>query len=123
MPRPSPTPRSSAAWWSTRSRRPRCGLHRRSPCPTTRSTAPSSCSPRSYRAHDGTMRHFLEVDDLSADELVDVLARSELPLAALGRPLAGKGMALYFEKPSLRTRHSAEMAVVQLGGHPLTMRR
>jgi ornithine carbamoyltransferase len=69
------------------------------------------------------VRHFLEVDDLSRDELVDVLDRSELPLEALGRPLEGRGMALYFEKPSLRTRHSAEMAVVQLGGHPLTMRR
>jgi ornithine carbamoyltransferase len=69
------------------------------------------------------MRHFLEVDDLSRDELVDILDRSELALDALGRPLEGRGMALYFEKPSLRTRHSAEMAVVQLGGHPLTMRR
>jgi ornithine carbamoyltransferase len=69
------------------------------------------------------VRHFLEVDDLSAAELVDVLDRSELPPETLGRPLEGRGMALYFEKPSLRTRHSAEMAVVQLGGHPLTMRR
>ena len=69
------------------------------------------------------MRHYLEVDDLSRDELVDVLDRSERPLEALGRPLEGRGMALYFEKPSLRTRHSAEMAVVQLGGHPITMRR
>jgi ornithine carbamoyltransferase len=67
------------------------------------------------------MRHFLEIDDLSVDELVDVLDRAER--TDLGQPLAGKGVALYFEKPSLRTRHSAEMAVVQLGGHPLTMRR
>ena len=67
------------------------------------------------------MRHFLEIDDLSRDELLDVLDRSER--ADLGEPLHGKGVALYFEKPSLRTRHSAEMAVVQLGGHPLTMRR
>ena len=67
------------------------------------------------------MRHFLEVDDLSPAELVDVLDRSESH--DLGTPLAGKGVALYFEKPSLRTRHSAEMAVVQLGGHPVTIRR
>jgi len=66
------------------------------------------------------MRHFLEVDDLSATELHDVLDRSES--TSLGRPLAGRGAALYFEKPSLRTRHSAEMAVVQLGGHPVTIR-
>jgi ornithine carbamoyltransferase len=67
------------------------------------------------------VRHFLEVDDLSPAELIDVLDRSEAP--DLGMPLAGKGVALYFEKPSLRTRHSAEMAVVQLGGHPVTIRR
>ena len=67
------------------------------------------------------MRHFLEVDDLSPAELDDVLDRAEV--CDLGAPLAGKGVALYFEKPSLRTRHSSEMAVVQLGGHPVTIRR
>ena len=36
--------------------------------------------------------------------------------------LAGRGVALLFEKPSLRTRHSTEMAVVQLGGHPVYVR-
>ena len=40
----------------------------------------------------------------------------------LGRPLAGQGVALIFEKPSTRTRHSMEMAVVQLGGHPVYTR-
>ena len=67
------------------------------------------------------MRHFLEIDDLSPEELIDVLDRSESH--ELGTPLASKGVALYFEKPSLRTRHSSEMAVVQLGGHPVTIRR
>jgi len=67
------------------------------------------------------LKHFLEVDDLSIDELHEVLDRAES--SALGTPLAGKGVALYFEKPSLRTRHSSEMAVVQLGGHPVTIRR
>src|SRR2546423_13869164 len=67
-----------------------------------------------------SMRHFLEVDDLSRAELVDVLDRAEA--SDLGAPLLGKGVALYFEKPSLRTRHSSEMAVVQLGGHPVTIR-
>lgn len=38
------------------------------------------------------------------------------------KPLAGKGVALLFEKPSARTRHSMEMAVVSLGGHPITVR-
>ncbi|MDG2026316.1 MAG: ornithine carbamoyltransferase [Acidimicrobiales bacterium] len=63
------------------------------------------------------MRHFLEVDDLSRPELERVL-----DLASMAEPprvLAGKGMALIFEKPSARTRNSMEMAVVQLGGHPV----
>jgi ornithine carbamoyltransferase len=65
------------------------------------------------------MRHFLEVDDLSPAELHAVL-----DLAADRNPprvLNGKGVALIFEKPSLRTRNSTEMAVVALGGHPVTI--
>jgi ornithine carbamoyltransferase len=65
-------------------------------------------------------RHLLEIDDLSADELAAVLDLSEL--VEPPRLLAGKGAALLFEKPSARTRHSTEMAVVQLGGHPVTAR-
>ena len=65
-------------------------------------------------------RHFLDVDDLTPDELTDVLDRAEVTDPP--RVLDGKGVALLFEKPSLRTRHSSEMAVVQLGGHPLTFR-
>jgi ornithine carbamoyltransferase len=66
-------------------------------------------------------RHLLEVDDLSADEVAVVLALAADP----ERPplLAGRSVGLYFEKPSLRTRHSCETAVVQLGGHPLTFRK
>ena len=37
--------------------------------------------------------------------------------------LARKTVGLYFEKPSLRTRHSCETAVVQLAGHPVTFRK
>jgi ornithine carbamoyltransferase len=66
------------------------------------------------------MRHFLEVDDLTPAELVGVLDLSIKPDPP--RVLAGKGMALLFEKPSLRTRNSMEMAVVQLGGHPVSIK-
>ncbi|MGH9187665.1 MAG: ornithine carbamoyltransferase [Acidimicrobiales bacterium] len=66
------------------------------------------------------MRHLLEIDDLSADELADVLNRAEQVEAP--RVLDGRGVALLFSKPSLRTRHSCEMAVVQLGGHPVSVR-
>jgi ornithine carbamoyltransferase len=66
------------------------------------------------------MRHFLEIDDLTPDELAEVLGRGER--TDHGWPLAGLGVALLFSKPSLRTRHSAEMGVIQLGGHPISVR-
>jgi ornithine carbamoyltransferase len=65
-------------------------------------------------------RHLLEVDDLTADELATVLDLAEDPQPE--PVLAGKGMALVFQKPSARTRNSMEMAVVQLGGHPVSVR-
>ena len=68
-----------------------------------------------------TVRHILEIDALRPDEVVEVLDRAERP--DLPRLLAGRTVGLYFEKPSLRTRHSCEVAVVQLGGHPVTFRR
>ncbi|MGC9963205.1 MAG: ornithine carbamoyltransferase [Acidimicrobiales bacterium] len=65
-------------------------------------------------------RHLLTMADLSPAELTDVLDRSD------GRPatrvLSGLGVALLFEHPSARTRNACEMAVVQLGGHPVTIR-
>jgi ornithine carbamoyltransferase len=67
-------------------------------------------------------RHFLDVTDLAPDELVAVLDLAQRPVAALGRPLAGRGVALIFEKPSNRTRQSMEVAVFELGGHALHTR-
>jgi ornithine carbamoyltransferase len=65
-------------------------------------------------------RHFLEIDDLTGAELDEVLAAAE----AGARPpvLAGRGVALLFEKPSARTRNATEVAVAQLGGHPVSIR-
>ena len=65
-------------------------------------------------------RHFLEIDDLSADELAEVLDLAADTSPA--RVLEGRGVALIFEKPSLRTRNATEIAVFELGGHPLTLR-
>ena len=62
------------------------------------------------------MRHLLSIRDLSAADLKWILAASEQPHP---RPLQGKGVALYFEKPSARTRNSMELAATQLGGHPV----
>ena len=64
-------------------------------------------------------RHLLEIDDLNSTELNKVLSLSTQSPEEL---LLGKGAALLFEKPSNRTRNSMEMAIVQLGGHPVTIR-
>ena len=64
-------------------------------------------------------RHLLEIDDLNSTELNKVLSLSTQSSEEL---LLGKGAALLFEKPSNRTRNSMEMAIVQLGGHPVTIR-
>jgi len=67
-------------------------------------------------------RNLLDVTDLTADEVVAVLDLARRDPADLGRPLDGRGVAMIFEKPSTRTRHSTEIAVIQLGGHPVYTR-
>jgi ornithine carbamoyltransferase len=62
------------------------------------------------------VRHLLSIRDLSAADLQWILAASEQPAP---RVLQDKGVALYFEKPSARTRNSMELAAAQLGGHPV----
>ena len=63
------------------------------------------------------MKHLLAIRDLTADDLKTILALSEQPTPP--RVLHDKGVALYFEKPSARTRNSMELAAAQLGGHPV----
>jgi ornithine carbamoyltransferase len=69
-------------------------------------------------------RHFLTGIELSAEELSAVLDRAlELKADPVGsRPLAGRTVALIFEKPSTRTRVSFEAGVFELGGHPMVLR-
>ena len=67
-------------------------------------------------------RHLIDVVDFSGAEIIAILDLAETPIGDLRQPLAGRGAALIFEKPSARTRHSMEMAVVQLGGHPVFTR-
>ena len=67
-------------------------------------------------------RHLIDVVDFNAAEINTILDLAETPIGDLRQPLVGKGAALIFEKPSARTRHSMEMAVVQLGGHPVFTR-
>lgn len=65
--------------------------------------------------------NILTIADLGADGIAEVLALAGQK--DLGKPLAGKGVALVFQKPSARTRNSTEMAVVQLGGHPVYIQK
>ena len=67
------------------------------------------------------MSDLLSIADLPEGAFAEILALSERP--DLGWPLAGKGVALVFQKPSARTRNSTEMAVVQLGGHPVYIQK
>jgi ornithine carbamoyltransferase len=69
-------------------------------------------------------RNFLTGAELSAAELDVLLARAlELKAAPLSsRALAGRSVALIFEKPSTRTRLSFEVGVHELGGHPVVLR-
>ena len=64
-------------------------------------------------------RHLVDISSLGAEILRHIL---DLSVATPTSQLAGKGVALIFEKPSNRTRHSMEMAVVQMGGHPIYTR-
>ena len=68
--------------------------------------------------------HFLTGAELGAAELDALLDRAiELKAAPLSsRALAGRGVALIFEKPSTRTRVSFEMGVHELGGHAVVLR-
>ncbi|MBJ7348357.1 MAG: ornithine carbamoyltransferase [Thermoleophilaceae bacterium] len=71
--------------------------------------------------------HFLTGAELTASELHALLARAaelkasrNAPATAPG-PLAGKSVALLFERPSTRTRLSSEVGVSELGGHPVVL--
>ena len=69
------------------------------------------------RAPPEPPRHFLDLDQFDGAELRRIL---DLGVAYKNgrrdRPLAGKTLAMIFEKPSTRTRVSFEVAMRQLGG-------
>jgi ornithine carbamoyltransferase len=68
--------------------------------------------------------HFLTGAELSADQLTSLLDRalSLKSAPASSRALEGRSVALWFEKPSTRTRVSFEAGVVELGGHAIVLR-
>jgi ornithine carbamoyltransferase len=69
-------------------------------------------------------RHFLIGNELTSGELDALLARAlELKADPLcSRALAGRSVALVFQRPSTRTRVSFEVGVHELGGLPLVLR-
>lgn len=66
-------------------------------------------------------RHYLDIPDLSAEETREVLTRSARLKKRPLQPnlLAGRSLAMIFEKSSTRTRVSFEVGMTQLGGHAL----
>src|SRR5687768_13645049 len=70
------------------------------------------------------MKHFLNLIDLTSDELSSLLTEAARLKDGHARripahSLAGRVVGLVFEKPSLRTRVSFESGVAQLGGTSL----
>ncbi|MFP6635031.1 MAG: ornithine carbamoyltransferase [Dehalococcoidia bacterium] len=62
-------------------------------------------------------RNFLSITDFSPGETSALLQRAcQMKADQTFKPLAGKSVALLFDKPSLRTRASFEIGIQQLGG-------
>jgi ornithine carbamoyltransferase len=79
----------------------------------------ASTPPTNFRG-----RSFLSLADFTADELNHILdvadeLKRERQAGRLRTSHAGKTLALLFQKPSLRTRASFDVAITELGGHAL----
>ena len=76
-------------------------------------------------------RHFLDLDQVPAEELRHILTRAtQVKVAREGKskltrdtdqPLSGKIVALIFEKPSTRTRISFDVGIRQMGGESMVL--
>ncbi len=69
-------------------------------------------------------RSFVSMKDFDSDEILAVLDRAAVlkadrAAAQRAAPLAGKTLAMIFQKPSLRTRVSFETGMTRLGGHAI----
>src|SRR2546423_15129454 len=74
-----------------------------------------------------SVRHFLDISELTLGELRNMLAASAAMKAKLKandkgkKPLEGKTMAMIFDKPSTRTRVSFDVGMRQLGGESIML--
>jgi ornithine carbamoyltransferase len=74
------------------------------------------------------IRHFLDLTEISAPQLRDIIAVSRAMKKHAGNgaaknagPLAGKTLAMIFERPSTRTRVSFDVGMQQLGGRTVVL--
>ncbi|MBN2712625.1 MAG: ornithine carbamoyltransferase [Planctomycetes bacterium] len=72
------------------------------------------------------IRHFVNILDHSTEELEHILARaselkSRMKCGIQDRLMMGKTLAMFFEKPSMRTRVSLEVAASSMGGSAICL--
>ena len=69
-------------------------------------------------------KHLLSITDLTSQEVWSLVrGGGKLKKEPASPVLAGKSVALLFEKPSLRTRVTFDVAIHELGGHPIYLGR
>ena len=79
----------------------------------------------SRRVKANCIRHFLDLTDVSSSELRGIIAAARTMKEQRGgraeKPLAGKTLAMIFDRPSTRTRVSFDVGMRQLGGELITL--